>query len=134
MRTPSRTRPLTRTPSLSENVSLWNTSYVFAPGHQLRVVVSSANAQRFRPNPNTGVPLALEDGRMIVAENGVHHDAAGGAPSRLILPVVQLTQLPEHNILAAVDTMLHETAEDAHMDVATLRAALERFAARVIAG
>jgi hypothetical protein len=93
------------------NVSLWNTSYVFPAGHRIRVVVSSANAPRFHPNPNTGLPLAQEDGRMLVADNSVHHTASQA--SAFILPVVTLDQLPKHNILGSVARMLDGLAVDA---------------------
>ena len=109
-------------------MSLWNTSYVFAPGHKLRVVVSSANAPRFRPNPNTGKPLSLEDGSTHVAHNGVHH--APDAPSFISLPIVDLAQLPERNLLGAIDEMVADAAEEAHVEADVMRAALERFAAR----
>ena len=82
------------------SVSLWNTSYVFPKGHRIRVVVSSANHPRFEPNPNTGLPLGAEGSRTIVAENSVYHDA--GRPSSIMLPVVRLSQLPEHSILESV--------------------------------
>src|SRR5262249_21812045 len=35
-------------------VDLWSTSLVFNRGHRVRVAVSSSNAPRFDPNPNTG--------------------------------------------------------------------------------
>lgn len=108
------------------NISMWNTSYVFSAGHVIRAVVSSANAPRFRPNPNTGLPLALEDGRKLVAENVVHFSSH--KPSALLLPVVELSQLPEHNILATVDKMVDEAAAEAHVDSSVLRQALEDIA------
>ena len=88
--------------------------------------VHGPNAPRFRPNPNTGVPLAQEDGRMLVAKNVVHHSTR--SPSALYLPIVSLSQLPEHNILDDVNSMLDDAAAEAHMDRATLKAAIERFA------
>jgi hypothetical protein len=42
-------------------LSLWNTSYVVAPGHNLRFVVSSSNFPRFSVNPNNGLLLADEN-------------------------------------------------------------------------
>src|SRR5262249_60045225 len=35
-------------------VDLWSTALVFNKGHRLRIAVSSSNAPRFDPNPNTG--------------------------------------------------------------------------------
>lgn len=69
-------------------VDLWSTAQVFNAGHQLRVTLSSSNAPRFRVNPNTGAPLAEEDGTLLTAEQTLYHDASH--PSRLILPVVPL--------------------------------------------
>jgi predicted acyl esterase len=92
------------------NVSLWNTSYVFPAGHRIRVVVSSANSPRFKPNPNTGLPLAQEDGRMLVADNTVHHTHSQA--SVFILPVVSLEQLPKHDILGSVSRMIDDLATD----------------------
>ena len=87
-------------------VSLWNTSFVFPKGHQIRVSVSSANHPRFEPNPNTGVPLTSNSTETIVAHNIVHHDAK--YPSCVRLPVVNISDLPKHNILDATkEMMLH---------------------------
>ena len=37
-------------------VDCWSTAYVFAPGHKIRVAISSSNFPRFAANPNTGAP------------------------------------------------------------------------------
>ena len=39
-------------------VDCWSTAYTFAPGHKIRVAISSSNYPRFGLNPNTGAPLA----------------------------------------------------------------------------
>lgn len=39
-------------------VDCWSTAYTFAPGHKIRVAISSSNYPRFAVNPNTGAPLA----------------------------------------------------------------------------
>jgi predicted acyl esterase len=65
-------------------VNLWPTSIVFNKGHRIRVAISSSNAPRFDPNPNTGEPFRASD-RTVVARNSIYHDAAH--PSALILPV-----------------------------------------------
>ncbi len=39
-------------------VDCWSTAYSFAPGHKIRVAISSSNYPRFGLNPNTGAPLA----------------------------------------------------------------------------
>ena len=80
-------------------MSLWNTSYVVAPGHSLRFAVSSSNYPRFSINPNNGLLLAdpAYPGINITATNTVHHSEAYA--SYIELPVVKKIQLPEiHNI------------------------------------
>lgn len=64
-------------------VDLWSTSLVFARGHRLRVAVSSSNAPRFQPNPNTGQPPERLPAR--VANNVVY--LSRSRPSRILLPV-----------------------------------------------
>ncbi len=65
-------------------IELGTTAYVFQRGHRIRVAVSSSNAPRFEPNPNTGRPP--DDGAPArVATNTVH--AARQYPSHLVLPV-----------------------------------------------
>lgn len=78
--------------------SLWNTSYVIASGHALRLVVTSSNDPRFSVNPNNGYPLASPDvGPMITANNVLYHSEQ--YPSHFKLPVVDMNQLPElHDI------------------------------------
>jgi len=39
-------------------VDCWSSAYTFAPGHKIRVAISSSNYPRFAINPNTGAPLA----------------------------------------------------------------------------
>ncbi len=78
-------------------VSLWNTSFIFPKGHSIRVSVSSSNYPRFEANPNTGLPLYMEDGTKIIAKNTVYHEK--NYPSNIRLPIVQLSDLPKHNIL-----------------------------------
>lgn len=74
--------------------SLWNTSYVIASGHALRLVVTSSNDPRFSVNRNNGFPLASPDsGPMIVANNMLYHSEK--YPSHFKLPVVQMSQLPQ---------------------------------------
>lgn len=67
-------------------VNLWSTSIVFAPGHRIRILVTSSNAPRFAVNPNN----AFSDtppGTALKAKNQVFFDRQ--RPSRLILPVVE---------------------------------------------
>jgi hypothetical protein len=86
-------------------IDLWNTSYVFNKGHSIRVAVSSSNYPRFKANPNTGVPIGVEDSPLYpakVVQNTLHYaDSSsatnGGAAvslSYLVLPTVTKKQLP----------------------------------------
>jgi predicted acyl esterase len=64
-------------------VDMWSTSLVLAPGHRVRVCVSSSNYPRFDPNPNTGLAWAPE-GKTRVATNTLHVSAQHA--SHIILP------------------------------------------------
>jgi predicted acyl esterase len=66
------------------SVDLWSTSIVFNKGHRIRVAVSSSNAPRFEPNPNTGRPFRA-DQETRIAKNTLHLSARH--PSRIVLPV-----------------------------------------------
>lgn len=66
-------------------IDLWATAVAFAPGHRIRLSISSSNFPRFEANPNTGEPFRLHTG-MQTASQVVYHDAA--RPSALILPVL----------------------------------------------
>lgn len=66
------------------DVDLWSTSLVFNAGHRIRVAVSSSNAPRFEPNPNTGDPHPLP-GKSRIATNTVHLSARH--PSQILLPL-----------------------------------------------
>ena len=61
-------------------VDLWSTSLIFNTGHCIRVAISSSNAPRFEPNPNTagrGTPRAAINTLHVSAEH----------PSHILLPV-----------------------------------------------
>ncbi len=66
-----------------------NTSNYFAPGHKLRIEVSSSNFPRFDRNLNTGGKNYDED-KPVVAHNVIHHSAE--YPSSLTVTVVKRTQ------------------------------------------
>ena len=88
----------------SVTVNLWNTSFVMAPKHVLRVSVSSSNYPRFSVNPNNG--LLLKDpeypGQNITARNTLYHSSK--YPSHLRLPEVQAKQLPKiHDLKATLE-------------------------------
>ena len=65
-------------------VDLWSTSLVFNSGHRIRVAVSSSNAPRFDPNPNTGHAFRA-DAETRVATNTIY--LAPGQASHIVLPV-----------------------------------------------
>ena len=67
-------------------VDLHATSWYLAPGHRLRVEISSSNFPRFDRNLNTG-GRNYDETKWRSAKNTVHHTSA--YPSRLILPVVR---------------------------------------------
>jgi predicted acyl esterase len=65
-------------------VDLWSTSLVFNKGHRIRVAVSSSNAPRFDPNPNTGHAFRADKGTH-VATNTLH--LSQRYPSHILLPI-----------------------------------------------
>jgi predicted acyl esterase len=69
------------------DIDLWSTSLILNRGHRLRLALSSSNAPRFQPNPNTGEAFPPEGKPGVPAENTVYFDAAH--PSHVILPVVK---------------------------------------------
>jgi predicted acyl esterase len=68
------------------DIDLQSTSLIFNRGHRIRVAISSSNAPRFEPNPNTGDPWRAND-RTVVAEQTVW--TGDGKPSCVVLPVVK---------------------------------------------
>jgi putative CocE/NonD family hydrolase len=83
----SRANPSPITPGAvyEYTIELWSTSFVFHPGHRLRVDIASANFPRFDRNPNTGHPL-FSDAEWQTARQTIFHDAAH--PSHIALPVI----------------------------------------------
>jgi len=67
------------------DIDLWFTSRVFAPGHRLRVSVSSALFPKYDRNLNTGGNNE-RDSTFVVAHQRLVHDAAH--PSHVTLPVI----------------------------------------------
>ncbi len=67
-------------------VDLHATSWYLAPGHRLRVQISSSNFPRFDRNLNTG-GRNYDETSGVKAHNTIHHSAR--YPSRLVLPVVR---------------------------------------------
>jgi len=63
-----------------------STSNFFAPGHRIRIEVSSSNFPRFTRNLNTGGPV-WSDTEPVVARNAIHHSRE--YPSVVRLPIVR---------------------------------------------
>jgi putative CocE/NonD family hydrolase len=61
------------------------TSYVFAPGHRIRVEVSSSNFPRFDRSLNSAGPNS-DQSKLAKAKQVVYHEK--GYPSAIILPVI----------------------------------------------
>jgi len=86
------------------SVFLWNTTYIFAPGHSIRVHITSSNFPRFRPNLNTGLPINLTDQVNKTAATTVYLNSKN--PSSITLPLVDAaTQLPPFPVEEAVQKM-----------------------------
>jgi putative CocE/NonD family hydrolase len=62
------------------SVDLWSTSLVFNKGHRICLAVSSSNAPRFEPNPNT-----IDGDTPRVAANTLH--LSREHPSHILLPI-----------------------------------------------
>lgn len=85
-------------------LTLWNTSYIMAPGHALRVAITSSNNPRFDINRNNGILLANRTSTdvNITAVNTIFHSAK--YPSHVTLPVVKKAQLPQiHDIKGQIE-------------------------------
>jgi predicted acyl esterase len=65
-------------------VDCWSTAYLFAPGHKIRVAISSSNYARFAANPNTGAPIATNYLNYNIANNILL--TGPDYPSCIILP------------------------------------------------
>jgi hypothetical protein len=70
------------------HLDLWGTANVFAPGHRIRLEVSSSNFPRFARNSNTGGDIVHETADQYQpAINRIFHSAE--YPSRLMLPIIE---------------------------------------------
>jgi len=52
-------------------VDCWSSAYTFAPGHKIRVAISSSNYPRYGINPNTGASLATNYLNYYLANNTI---------------------------------------------------------------
>lgn len=69
--------------TLRIEVDLWATAYHFKPGHQLRVIISSAAHPRW--NRHTGGSNPMTDTELYPTDQTIYHDLTH--PSALVLPV-----------------------------------------------
>jgi putative CocE/NonD family hydrolase len=69
------------------NIDMWATSYVFQPGHRIRLEISSSDFPRFDRNLNTGEEPGSGT-RMEIAHQTIYHNRQ--YPSHLVLPVIPL--------------------------------------------
>lgn len=69
------------------DIDLWDTAIAFNRGHRIRLDITSSNAPRFQPNPNTATPFHT-DTVGVVATNTIYHDRMH--QSCLQLPVLPL--------------------------------------------
>ena len=76
------------------------TSNYFAPGHRIRIEVSSSNFPRFDRNLNTG-GNNYDEAKGVVAHNSVHHSKQ--YPSSLTVTVVRDSATRFRRQLAADD-------------------------------
>ncbi len=67
-----------------------STSNYFAPGHQIRIEVSSSNFPRFERNLNTGGDN-WDESEGVKAHNAIHHSAE--YPSQVRLPIMKSTSV-----------------------------------------
>jgi hypothetical protein len=99
-------------------ISLWNTSYVVAPGHALKFYIQSSNEPRFHVNKNNGVLLVDDmagEGEPVVALNTIHHSAQ--YPSSIVLPQVNKRMMPPIDVVKAFE----ETYPDIDLQEASVK-------------
>lgn len=77
-------------------IDLWSTSYVFNPGHRIRIAISSSNYPRFSANPNNGAPIFTNNATYI-ANNTIYHNV--DHQSYITLPINPNGTYPESTTL-----------------------------------
>jgi len=71
-------------------------SWIFNPGHILRISISSSNYKRFSVNYNSGLFVINGSTNAVNATNTVHFGHS--YPSQVVLPVVSLDWLEKHQV------------------------------------
>ena len=94
------------------SMNIWNTSFIIAPGHALRFSISSSNHPRFAVNHQNGILMndAQYPGPNTTATNTIYHSIR--YPSRITLPVVEKSQLPNVHVLKEVQTAYPHITDD----------------------
>ncbi len=111
-------------------IQMLYTSYVFAPGHKLRVTVSSSNYPRFDVNYGNGLPVHLQT--TVPAITQINRVFSGNEyPSAIILPVVKPSDIPERKFYAPNPTALKASASSAPAPAAPSQSVCESIARRV---
>jgi predicted acyl esterase len=72
------------------------TSNFFAPGHKVRIEISSSNFPRFDRNMNTG-GKNYDEATGVVAHNAVHHSRQ--YPSQVTITVVRKKEIKQASLL-----------------------------------
>jgi predicted acyl esterase len=74
------------------DINLWSTSYMFNPGHKIRLAISSSNYPRFSANPNNG-DLIFTNNDTYIANNTIYLDS--NHQSYVTLPINPNGTYPE---------------------------------------
>ncbi len=84
------------------DIDLWRTSHIFAPGHKIRIAVTSSNTPYYAKNDDSGVDNdVLGMKKNLVTSNRIHWSTT--YPSYVELPVVDLKDLPKSDIFYEKD-------------------------------
>jgi len=95
--------PLVKDQVYEVDLDLLTTAYIFPKGHHIRVTVASAAAPFWSANTNTGEPVAA-NATGVKANNKIH--LAPEYPSQVVLPVVDMKDIPENPHFAKAKSVL----------------------------
>jgi hypothetical protein len=91
-------------------INMGYTAYIFPKGHRIRVSVSSAANPYYVPTSNTGKNDMTMKVDPVVAQNAVYF--APDHPSRVILPVVSMKDIPKNPDFNAVGPFTMKSTEE----------------------
>jgi len=95
--------PLVKDQVYEADIDLLHTAYIFPKGHHIRVTVASAATPFWGANTNTGEPV-VANATGVKANNKLH--LAPKYPSQLVLPVVDMKDIPENPNFAKAKSVL----------------------------